>query len=77
MQAHGEALAAVLAQVIGDLKSVAMVALYVPMLHVLQMFGADGMRLLAQPLLKLLQVLLSGEVLVFSIRLCAYTLPCS
>lgn len=63
MQAYGETLAAVLEQVIGDLSSVAMISLFNPMHYLIQLFGGGGVRLLQQPLTKLLHLLLSGEVL--------------
>ena len=71
-QAYGESLAAVLEQVIGDLASVAMISLFKPMHYLIQLFGGDAVKLLVQPLTKLLHLLLSGEVL----RACAALIAC-
>lgn len=62
MQACGQGLAETVAACVGDLKSMAMVSLYHPMIYIIQIFGADAMPLLTQPLTKLLHVLLTGEV---------------
>lgn len=62
MQACGPALAETVAACIGDLKSMAMVSLYHPLIYIIQIYGADAMPLLAKPLTKLLHVLLTGEV---------------
>lgn len=64
MQAYGESLSAVLAHVIGDLASVAMISLFNPMHYLIQIFGGSAVKLLLQPLTKLLHLLLSGEVLL-------------
>jgi hypothetical protein len=59
---HGASLSEALAAAIGDLKSSALVALAVPMLFIVRLFGHDALALLEAPLIKLLHLLLQGQV---------------
>jgi hypothetical protein len=62
MQAHGQGLSDAIAHAMGILKAKALVALFGPMLLLIQMFAADAVQLLNKPLLKLLHVFLCSEV---------------
>jgi hypothetical protein len=62
VQAYGQSLADALTLVLGDLTSRAMISLFAPMHLMIQLFSADAVALLSQPLIKLLHMLLSGEV---------------
>ena len=62
LREQGAGLANVLTAVLGEVKQHGMIAAYSPILLMLQLFGDEAVLLLQQPLLKLLHLLISGEV---------------